>query len=286
LNLSLTMLVSLIACLGLTWSGASLLIVLRDRSVALTISDAYRLGWAKFWPLIWVSILAGFIIGGGLILFVIPGVILIVWLMFSKIIAVVEDETGMKAIVKSREYVRDYFWPVLGRFIIIVIALIIIYAFLLTIVSALLGSLVSLSSTAGAVIFILLSALVNILVTPVAMIAIYLVYENLKKVKGEIITDSVKKQTFWYLMIGLAGWVLVFVVCFFFLSLIISLLAGFFLGQVISGLGLPMIADLSTTTAPVTPTSLPAQLTPDQAQQLQAQLKAVQRALDKLKQGQ
>ncbi|MFA6254262.1 MAG: hypothetical protein WC640_03405 [Candidatus Paceibacterota bacterium] len=281
--LPLAFIIGIIAAIGLIWGSAGLIIVLRDRSRIVTIKEAYGLGWSKLISLIWVSILTGFIIGGSILLFVIPGIILATWLMFAKIIVVAEEEKGMSAVVKSREYVKDYFWPVLGRSLVIAIAVMVIYFILMAIVSLIVGAFIGFGSASAATLIIILTAVVNILVVPLAFIWMYLLYENLKQVKGSVTVDPAKKQGTWYLVIGLIGWVFIIVMLVFFMSVLASLLMGLFVGQALNGLNSQAVANLSTSTLPA-PTSLPANLTPEQQQQLQTQLEAMRKLQDRIKQ--
>lgn len=63
------------------------------------------------------SLLSGLIIMLGFIALVIPGLILMVLFAFSSYIAVAEGTGAVESIKKSREYARNYFWPLAGRFI-------------------------------------------------------------------------------------------------------------------------------------------------------------------------
>ncbi|MFA6416480.1 MAG: hypothetical protein WCW56_03295 [Candidatus Paceibacterota bacterium] len=75
----------------------------------------YKKGTKKLFSFLWLAILMAVIILGGIILGVIPGIILSVWLAMSAIILFAEDEKGLRALIKSRNYVRDYWWPIFGR---------------------------------------------------------------------------------------------------------------------------------------------------------------------------
>jgi hypothetical protein len=67
------------------------------------IKESIKVGWRTFWPVIWVAILRDLIIIGGLILFIIPGII---WgLRYSLAVqaAVIEGKRGVSALHRSRE---------------------------------------------------------------------------------------------------------------------------------------------------------------------------------------
>lgn len=279
LVLSLATIIGLIAGIGVLWAGAGLFVSLRNRAQVITVKEAYRLGWGKLLSLIWVAILTMFIAGGGFMLFIIPGIILTIWLLFAQVLVVVEDEKGLKAIVKSREYVKDYFWPVLGRYVVIVIALMIAYLILTAIAAMVAGLFGGLSSTTASVVMSLLGVIINVLIVPFAAICMFLIYESLKQAKGSVTVDPAKKQGLWYLVVGLIGWALVVIIGLFFTATLISLLMGLFVGQALSGLAVPSTVP---GTLP-TPTSLPAGLTAEQQQQLKTQMEAMQKLQAQLK---
>ncbi len=267
--------INLVAGVGILWGVAGLLLFLRDRSQPLTIKDAYRLGWGKLLALVWVAILTTFIVGGGFALFVIPGIILAIWLVLAQMLVVIENEKGMMAIIKSREYVRDYFWPILGRYLGLFVAIFIAYI-ILTIITTIISSLFSgLGSSLGIILNSLLMAIVNILIAPVAVIYTYLVYENLKQVKeGVVVVDPAKKQKIWYLVVGLIGWLIIIVI-----SVLVPIIMGLFISQLFNGLPAQ-----STGGPAFLPKNLPAGLTPEQQQQVQTQMETLKKLQDQFEQ--
>lgn len=269
----LSWLVTVLASIGL-------LFVLSDRGRTFSLSDIYRSGLGKFLSFIWLIILS-FIIGGSVFLLIVPGVILMVWLSFSQVLVVAENEKGMSAIIKSREYVRGYFWPVLGRFIVVSIAVMILYM----IISAIIGAVVVLvggqTTVLGNVIFSLLAAIIYVLATPFIATYGYLLYENLKETKGVVVVDPAKKQTLRYLAAGIAGWVVFIALIVLSFSLIFSpMLSDLFLVQALGGLNPQAAAGLNASTT----SSLPASLTSEQQQQLQTQMEAVKKLQDQINQ--
>ncbi len=65
--------------------------------------EAYSRGLRVFWPVLWVSILRGLLILGGLILFIVPGII---WALRYSLVTqavVIEGKRGMDAFRRSRE---------------------------------------------------------------------------------------------------------------------------------------------------------------------------------------
>jgi len=70
---------------------------------------------SNFWAFCWMFGLLSFIVAGGGLLLVIPGVLFATWFLFAQYILAVEGVAGMDSLLKSREYVRGYFWAVLLR---------------------------------------------------------------------------------------------------------------------------------------------------------------------------
>ncbi len=68
----------------------------------------------KFW---WVTTLYSLIFMGGLTVLIIPGIILGLWLSLAPFILIFEEEGGLKALIKSREYARNRAWQIFTRYL-------------------------------------------------------------------------------------------------------------------------------------------------------------------------
>jgi len=84
---------------------------------ALDKSTLQQNAWRDTVPFLWVSILTGLIILGGMILFVIPGFIFTIWYFFSLYIFSIEGTRGFAALQKSKDLVQGRFWTVVWRII-------------------------------------------------------------------------------------------------------------------------------------------------------------------------
>lgn len=67
------------------------------------IKESYKFGFKTFWPILWVVILRGLIVTGGLILLVIPGVIWALRYSLASQVSIIEGKRGMDALRRSRE---------------------------------------------------------------------------------------------------------------------------------------------------------------------------------------
>ena len=90
----------------------------------LNIRKTLKVGWRKTGKFFLVGLLNMLIVFLGLILFIVPGIIFAVWFSFSRFV-LIKEGLGVKASLKrSKELVRGRFWPVLGRYLVLFIVLI------------------------------------------------------------------------------------------------------------------------------------------------------------------
>ena len=153
------------------WAKAALLFTIKDSEEKIGIRESFKRSKKYIAPYFLVSILVGLVSFGGVILFIIPGIIVCTMVMFSLFVLVCEDVRGMDALAKSREYIRGQWLPVFGR--VLLIALI----FLVLSMIPLLGAFISM-----------------LFLTPFMMVYIYTMYKNLKEIRGEITLAQTSKS--------------------------------------------------------------------------------------------
>lgn len=231
LYLPLFIVLILVACFLLIWTGTAVIVVLHNHQDNLTVKESLVRSKNKIWPVIWVALIVCFITCGASIFFFVPGLILAFYFVFAKLIVIVEEEQGMRALIKSREYLRGYFWPIVGRYLAIVLVSFVAY-FILGLVSSFLGQtfISTLGVRAGTAILLVLQALVNILIFPLMMIPAYLLYVDVKKVRGDIVVNLKNKQGLIYLAIGLAGWIFLGVMIALATIVFTSAIGGYLIG--------------------------------------------------------
>jgi hypothetical protein len=83
----------------------------------LQIEESYRYGLARLGSIILVGLLVALAVIGGLILFVIPGIIVATRLSCSIAALVVEDKRGREALRRSWNLVKGFGWRVFGAFL-------------------------------------------------------------------------------------------------------------------------------------------------------------------------
>jgi hypothetical protein len=83
-----------------------------------------------FWPYFLTVLLSGLLAAGGLILFVIPALLIGFFFAFVTYEVVIENQSGRAALKRSYFMIKNNFWEVLGRLIVLEIAYIIISSIL------------------------------------------------------------------------------------------------------------------------------------------------------------
>ncbi|ORJ62077.1 zinc-ribbon domain-containing protein [Geothermobacter hydrogeniphilus] len=73
----------------------------------------------QYWAFCWMFSLLAFIVCGGGLLLIVPGLLFATWFLFAQYILAAEGDRGMDSLLKSREYVRGYFWAVLLRLLVL-----------------------------------------------------------------------------------------------------------------------------------------------------------------------
>jgi len=195
--------------LTVTFSVSSLAMIyqIANNTKSLTIKELLKKGWSIVWSYWVLSLLSSLLIFGGILLFVVPGIIFSIWFAFAMYILVIEGTKGMDALVKSREYVRGSWWGVFGR-----IALVSIIVWIIVWVFTMIFQGSDNEGIGGIMQFI-----ISIILTPFTVIYTYLMYENLKKNKPDIAnaTPSASSKRLYsiiavlgfLLMVGLLFWV-------------------------------------------------------------------------------
>lgn len=151
----------------------------------LSFGEALQKGNQIIIPLMWIGFLTSFIIGGGFILLIIPGIIFMVWFFFAQFILVKEDVHGMSALLKSKEYVRGEWFNVSLRLLLIWAA------------SVLIG-IVPLAGPILCIVFF-----------PYVMIFHYLIYRDLREMKGDVPFSCGTTDILKWPAVSLAGFVIV-----------------------------------------------------------------------------
>ena len=150
--------------------GMALIKAIADPAT-VTLESAYRFALTRLIPYLVVSFISGVLIFLGFLLLIIPGVILLIWFLFSQLILLLEDKGPIEALRASREYVRGRWFKVAGRL-----------AFLILVSLIISGIISFFSSLFGAVFGDLARSAVmqlgNFILVPLSISYLYLLYRD------------------------------------------------------------------------------------------------------------
>lgn len=161
------------------WGQAATVLAVTDET--LGFPDALAAGWRRLWDFIWLYSAAGFIIIGGFMLFVVPGVLLAISFSFSQFILAEGKEKGMRSLLLSREYVRGLWGQVFLRLLVV------------WLISMAVGSVP------------LAGPILSILAMPFTTVYACLTYESVKILKGQVSFDDSAAEKAKLIGIGAGG---------------------------------------------------------------------------------
>lgn len=180
-----------------SWTEAAAIVILRDKNERISLRGALKSAKPYIVPLALVGAFVFMSVFFGMIFFLIPGLILGVWLMFANYIVVVENERWRAALTRSREYTRGFFWSVLLLIALGVLSIFFVNSILHGLESDPIGRLFNFAA--------------SLFLSPLYTIYFFSIYANLKSIKTGIISASELKNTTgkttdnFVLWIGLAG---------------------------------------------------------------------------------
>lgn len=158
-------------------------ITLKEKTSIWTI---YR-NSLRFVPaLLWIWILIGLVSFTGYFLFIVPGIIISIWLFLANWALVDENYHGFSALVRSKALISGKWWDMLANILIINIVIYIINQvfYLINLPINLLANFISILvptlSTIVVLIPLLLQVIVFTLVLPIQFIFYYLLFQDLK----------------------------------------------------------------------------------------------------------
>lgn len=138
-----------------------------------------------FWPAVLASILAGLIILGGMILFIIPGIIFSIWYAFVLYAVALDNNTATGSLKASKDLVTGRWWSVFWR----LLAPGFVFGFLAVLLQWIVGFSTYLGVTfglAGTIISLLLITFAGLLAAPLSSAAPTILYLELKKTPKQV----------------------------------------------------------------------------------------------------
>ncbi|OGE74128.1 MAG: hypothetical protein A3I07_00210 [Candidatus Doudnabacteria bacterium RIFCSPLOWO2_02_FULL_42_9] len=160
-----TMAVAIVAIL----CSIAMVYVIKDNA---PVKDSLQKSTKIFWPYFFSSIIAGLIMGIGFVLLIVPGIIFSAWYGFIGLVVVIENIRYLKALKRSKDYVKGHTLEVVLRWIFIMFIL-----FLLLIPTFILNK----NNTMASNIY---ADIVLLFYVPIIQIYTYLMYLHLKEIKN------------------------------------------------------------------------------------------------------
>lgn len=114
------MIVALIAFIYIgIWSSVAELFAIKDHQENIGFKEAFKRARPYINPFFATSLLAGLAIMGGLILFIIPGIIFMLWFSQSVFVVINENLANTQALSKSKSYVKGKLWEIFLKYLFI-----------------------------------------------------------------------------------------------------------------------------------------------------------------------
>lgn len=165
-----------------SWMAVSIYTYILANRPEMSIKEAYQAGRPKLWSYLTTSLWVALYVCLGFILFIIPGIIWGVTYSLAPLIIVAEG-SGVRALNRSKELIRGYWFPVFIRYIILGITIVIlqtIFDRLFTQIGTSVGSVYSPFHAVGN----FSNILSTLIVAPIELIFTYQIYQNLRRIKG------------------------------------------------------------------------------------------------------
>ena len=87
----------------------------RDQSPSGEGRPSVEIGRTHFWPCLWVVVLQGLAVFGGMVVFFLPGIWLSVLLSYSPLVFIEDGSKGIQALAASAALIKGRWWATFGR---------------------------------------------------------------------------------------------------------------------------------------------------------------------------
>ena len=218
LTVGLILLFVVVVSLFFLASQIALIYLISHHEQNPSIKECFQAARPKLAAYFFLSLMVSLAFLGGVVLFILPGIILSIWFSFSYFILVNEGLKGTQAMAKSREYIKGHSTPVfmnmLGLGLIILVLS--IPGYIVTALSEknIINGVESTFNTSTNLVWGVLS--------PIVTIFLFLIYKRLKDYKGQV-TPTLGKKTIWaFIVLGVIGILASIGFIFFLIFFIIS----------------------------------------------------------------
>jgi len=166
------------------WVLAAMLTAVKDGGEGVGVIESYRRAWERMPAMVVATILQALCILGGFVLFVIPAVIIGVWLSLAAVVVVAEKSAGVASLGRSKSLVEGRWWDVFARLLLLFIGMFVVYFVPTVILQVVLRT----GLAEASILFFAFSNLfqwaLNLVLAPLAYVFLYELYVDLRRVKG------------------------------------------------------------------------------------------------------
>lgn len=143
-----------------------------------------------FFKVFFASLIYGLLALLGLLLLIVPGIVFIIFYGFVVFEIVLNQADIENSFNKSRNLVKNYWWPLFGKITLFFVLFLIIGTLIGSLVAGIvfllnLLPMITISSDSAEVFLDLLFDFLNLIITPISLIFTYFIYDNLKKIKNQ-----------------------------------------------------------------------------------------------------
>ena len=167
--------------------------------------------WAAshFWSIFWVSLLLQLVISGGYVFLVIPGLVVALYTSFALYALIGEQQTGLKALLRSTELVYGHWWGVLLRAVLFILALVavgLVVGFLAGLLSGLISAITGPNLVVATIMGVVFGGIYFFALGWGAFFAI-LLFESLQQLKPTAgnLWDTMKTTRIIYIVLAVIG---------------------------------------------------------------------------------
>lgn len=155
---------------------AGMFITFRDSEESLTIKEIINRAKKNIGGYLWISILTGILVMLWALLLIIPGIIFGIYYTLSVWVFFKEGKKGMAAIKRSHDLIKNYWWAVFGRLVLV--------GAIFVIVSSVLEKIGGES----------ISGILSWLFGPFIIAYQYNIYKSLVGIKGGVMIENIAKE--------------------------------------------------------------------------------------------
>lgn len=155
----------------------------RDRDNSGEGKPSVEIGRTHFWPFLWVVILQGLAVFGGMVVFFLPGIWLSILLSYSPLVFVEDGSRGIQALAASAALIKGRWWATLGRSLMAGVVVGLLGSLTTLVVLLFAGLFAGMNTAFGSAPKALLSGVVQTLFVPLAVILQVKIFHALKRTR-------------------------------------------------------------------------------------------------------